>query len=196
MCAKQRNNKGGFMDIKWKGMNGWSEEVRVKCSKCGFSGKVGKRFFEVAGDERLNLYKVVLDGIVEYNVCPHCRNEIDVNFSYWRRKIHNKNKDGKDVCRYSVLWLVDDTARGSVESLGSPYDTFAIEESKDLSLDPGCSLELVDLLYNTTHDEALLTVSKSLKNGKSVESVIPELKRIIDSHDDVLKEAYWDDYPQ
>lgn len=184
------------MDIKWKGMSGWSEEVRVNCSKCGYSGIVEKRFFEVAGDERLNLYKVALDGIVEYNVCPHCKNEVDVYFSYWRRKFYSKNKDGKDICQYFFLWLVDDSARGSVESLGSPYDTFAIEESKDLTLDLGHSLELVDLLYKTTHDEALLTVGESLKNGNSVESVIPELKQIIDSHEGMLKRAYLGEYLQ
>ena len=184
------------MAIKWKGMSGWFEEVQVKCSKCGYSGKTQKRFFEVAGDERLNLYKVVLDGVVEYDVCPHCRNEVDVNFSYWRRKFYGKNKDGKDVCQYFFLWLVDDSARGSVESWGSPYDTFAIEEIRNLTLDLPYTLELVDLLYKITHDESLLAVRESLKTGNSVESVIPELKRIIDSHDDALKTAYLGNYLQ
>ena len=54
--------------------------------------------------------------------------------------------------------------------------------------------ELVRLLYETTRDEALRAVGESLKNGSSVESVIPELKRIIDSHDDVLKDKYLGDY--
>lgn len=35
---------------------------------------------------------------------------------------------------------------------------------------------------------------ESLNNGNSVEAVIPELKRIIDLHDDVLKDKYLGEY--
>ena len=70
-----------------------------------------------------------------------------------------------------------------------------MDHPDDLELDSSSAQELVDLLYKTTRDEALLAVGESLKNGNSVESVIPELKRIIDSHDDVLKDKYLSQYP-
>jgi hypothetical protein len=66
--------------------------------------------------------------------------------------------------------------------------------SAGLTLDDSSVQELVDLLYKTTHDEALLAVDESSEKGNAVESVIPALKRIIDAHDDVLKDAYLGDY--
>ena len=67
-------------------------------------------------------------------------------------------------------------------------------EDVGVTLDDSSAQELVDFLYKTTHDEALLAVGESLEKGNAVESIIPELKRIIDAHDDVLKDAYLGDY--
>ena len=111
------------------------------------------------------------------------------------RILYCKNKDGKEVCRYFNLWLKDDSSGCSAEGLESLYETSALDHPDDLELDTSSAQELVDLLYKTTRDEALLAVGESLKNGNSVESVIPELKRIIDSHDDMLKDKYLSQYP-
>ena len=159
----------------------FSEDVNVSCCECGKETTLNPDFDEVAGDLRLN--------------CPQCGNEMEVVVTYWRREFYCKNKDGKEVCRYFNLWLKDDSSGCSVEGLESLYETSALDHPDDLALDTSSARELVDLLYKTTRDEALLAVGESLKNGNSVESVIPELKRIIDSHDDVLKDKYLSQYP-
>ena len=84
----------------------------------------------------------------------------------------------------------DDSSGCSVEGLASLFETYALDHPDDLELNVSSAQELIGHLYGETHDEALLAVGESLKNGNSVESVIPELKRIIDSHDDVLKDKY------
>jgi endogenous inhibitor of DNA gyrase (YacG/DUF329 family) len=172
----------------------FSEDVNVSCSECGKQATFSVDFDEVAGDLRLNFVKV-RTSIPPSETCPHCGNEVEVDVSYWRREFYCKNKDGKEVCRYFFLWPSDNSAGCSVDGLLSLYETFAIDHPEDLALDSSSALELVDLLYKTTRDEALLPVKESLKNGGDVESLIPELKRIIDSHDDVLKDAYLSQFP-
>lgn len=89
----------------------------------------------------------------------------------------------------------DESPGCSADSLFGYFETFGPEiHSEGLALDDSGARELVDLLYKTTRDEALLAVGESMENGSSVESVIPELKRIIDSHDDVLKDEYLGEY--
>lgn len=167
----------------------FSEEVGVSCSECGKESTMSPNFAEVAGDLRLNFVKV-RSTIPDSGTCPQCGNDMEVDVTYWRREFYCKNKDGKEVCRYFNLWLKDDSSGCSAEGLESLYETFALDHPDDLALDSDSAQELVDLLYKTTRDEALLAVGESLKNGNSVESVIPELKRIIDSHDDMLKDKY------
>ena len=38
---------------------GWMQDVGVTCSECGEACEIDGRFTEVAGDERLNFYKVM-----------------------------------------------------------------------------------------------------------------------------------------
>lgn len=172
----------------------FSEDVNVSCCECGKETTLNPDFDEVAGDLRLNFVKV-RSTIPDSGTCPQCGNDMEVDVTYWRREFYCKNKDGKEVCRYFNLWLKDDSSGCSVEGLESLYETSALDHPDDLALDTSNAQELVDLLYKTTRDEALLAVGESLKNGSSVESVIPELKRIIDSHDDVLKDKYLSQYP-
>ena len=94
-----------------------------------------------------------------------------------------------------TMWECDESPGCSADSLFGYFETCSPEiHSDDLALDVSSARELVDHLYKTTRDEALLAVGESLKNGSSVESVIPELKRIIDLHDDVLKDEYLGDF--
>ena len=172
----------------------WSEDVQATCSECGAETTLSPDFDEVAGDLRLNFVKV-RSTIPSSGTCPQCGNEMEVSVTYWRREFYCKDKDGKEVCRYFNLWLNDNSSGCSVEGLTSLFETYALDHPDDLALDSDSARELVDLLYKTTRDEALLAVGESLENGGSVESVIPELKRIIDSHDDVLKDAYLSQYP-
>lgn len=93
------------------------------------------------------------------------------------------------------MWVRDESLGCSTESLFGYFEMCGPEiHPDDLALDTSSARELVDLLYQTTRDEALHAVDESLKNGCSVESVIPELKRIINSHDDVLKDKYLGNY--
>ena len=194
----------------------FSEDVNVSCCECGAETTLSPDFDEVAGDLRLNFVKV-RSTIPSSGTCPQCGNEMEVGVTYWRREFYCKDKDGKEVCRYFNLWLNDnssgcsveglaslfyfnlwlnDNSSGcSVEGLASLFETYALDHPDDLELDVSSAQELIGHLYGETRDEALLAVEKSLENGGSVESVIPELKRIIDSHDDVLKDAYLSQYP-
>jgi len=172
----------------------WMEDVSVTCSECGESGVVDGSFTEVAGDERLNFYKV-RSGVARSGVCSHCGNEMELDVTYWRREFMGVRPDGREVCRVFTLWEQDACPGCSPDSVFGYYETDCADmHSEGLSLDNSTALELVDLLYETTHDEALLAVRESLNNGDSVESVIPELKRIIDLHDDVLKDKYLGEY--
>lgn len=172
----------------------FSEEVSVSCSECGKESTMSPNFAEVAGDLRLNFVKVC-STIPSDDTCPHCGNEMEVDVTYWRREFYCKNKDGKEVCRYFILWLDDNSAGCSVEGLESVYECYALDHPEDLTLDSSSAQELIDLLYKKTRDESLLPIEESLKNGSDVESLIPELKRIIESHDDVLKDAYLSQFP-
>ncbi|MBR2307413.1 MAG: hypothetical protein IKA48_09495 [Fibrobacter sp.] len=170
------------------------QDVDVTCSECGEACVVDGRFSEVAGDERLNFYKVKSSFACE-GTCPHCGNEMELDVAYWKREFMGVRPDGREVCRVFTMWERDESPGCSAESLFGYFETCGPEiHSDDLALDVSSARELVDLLYKTTRDEALLAVGESLKNGNSVESVIPELKRIIDSHDDVLKDKYLGDF--
>lgn len=168
---------------------GWVEDVSVTCSECGESCEISGRFSEVAGDERLNFYKVrssfACDG-----TCPHCGNEMELDIKYWKREFMGVRPDGREVCRIITMWESDESPGCSADSLFGYCETCAPEmHSDDLALDDSSARELIDLLYKTTHDEALLAVRESLKNGNSVDSVIPELKRLIDAHGDILQDT-------
>lgn len=173
----------------------FSEDVEVSCSECGKETTMCPDFDEVAGDLRLNFVKV-RSTIPSSDTCLHCGNEMEVDVTYWRREFYCKNKDGEEVCRYFILWLDDNSAGCSVEGLESVYECYALDHPEDLTLDSSSAQELIDLLYKKTRDESLLPIEESLKNGSDVESLIPELKRIIDSHDDVLKDAYLAHFPE
>lgn len=172
----------------------FSEDVNVSCSECGKEATLSPDFDEVAGDLRLNFVKV-RSTIPSSGTCEECGNEMEVDVTYWRREFYCKNEDGKEVCRYFILWLNDNSSGCSVDGLASLYETSALDHPDDLELDSSSARELIDHLYETTKDKALLAVRESLENGSSVESVIPEFQRIIDSHDDVLKDAYLSQYP-
>lgn len=170
------------------------QDVDVTCSECGEACVVDGRFSEVAGDERLNFYKV-RSGFACEGTCPHCGNEMELDVTYWKREFMGVRPDGRVVCRVFIMWERDESPGCSAESLFGYFETCGPEiHSDDLALDTSSARELVDHLYKMTRDEALLAVGESLKNGNSVESVIPELKRIIDSHDDVLKDKYLGDF--
>ena len=172
----------------------WMEDVGVTCTECGESCDMDGHFTEVAGDERLNFYKV-RSTTLRGKECPHCGNEMELDVRFWKREFMGVRPDGREVCRVFTLWERDECPGCSLDSLFGYYETDCPEmHSAGLSLDSSSAQELVDLLYKTTHDEALLAVGESLEKGNSVESVIPELKRIIDAHDDVLKDAYLGDY--
>ena len=176
------------IDKKWP--VSWMEDVGVTCSECGNPCEIDGRFTEVAGDERLNFYKVISGGACE-GTCPHCGNEMELDVTYWKREFMGVRPDGREVCRVFTMWERDECPGCSPDSVFGYYETGCPEiHSEGLAFDSSSAQELIDLLYKTTHDDALLAVGESLKNGNSVESVIPELKRIIDSHDDVLKDAY------
>ena len=180
------------IDKKWP--VSWMEDVGVTCSECGNPCEIDGRFTEVAGDERLNFYKVKSSFACE-GTCPHCENEMELDVTYWKREFMGVRPDGREVCRIVTMWERDESPGCSAESLFGYFETCGPEiHSDDLALDVSSARELVDLLYKTTRDEALLAVGESLKNGSSVESVIPELERIIDSHDDVLKDKYLGDF--
>ena len=180
------------MDKNWP--VSWMEDVEVTCSECGTSSNVDGRFTEVAGDERLNFYKVRSDTTCK-GVCPHCGNEMELDITYWKREFTGVRPDGREVLRTFTIWERDECPGCSADSAFGYFETAASEiHSEGLALDSFTAQELVRLLYETTRDEALRAVGESLKNGSSVESVIPELKRIIDSHDDVLKDKHLGDY--
>ena len=172
---------------------GWTQDQEIECTKCGKTTKFSSvSFTDGYGDVRLNFVKI---NCCDSYTCPHCGNEMEVDVTYWRREFYCKNKDGKEVCRYFILWLDDNSAGCSVEGLESVYECYALDHPEDLTLDSSSAQELIDLLYKKTRDESLLPIEESLKNGSDVESLIPELKRIIESHDDVLKDAYLSQFP-
>ena len=168
----------------------FSEDVNVSCCECGKETTLNPDFDEVAGDLRLNFVKV-RSTIPDSGTCPQCGNEMELDVTYWKREFMGVRPDGREVCRVFTMWERDESPGCSAESLFGYFETCGPEiHSDELALDTSSAQELIDLLYKTTRDEALLAVGESLKNGNSVESVIPELKRIIDSHDDVLKDKY------
>ena len=172
----------------------WMEDVDVTCSECGNTCELDGRFTEVAGDERLNFYKV-RSSTTRGGTCPKCGNEMELDVTYWRREFMGVRPDGREVCRVFTMWERDECPGCSPNSVFGYYETSGADfHSEGLALDDSSAQELIDNLYKATNDEALLAVRESLNNGNSVESVIPELKRIIDSHDDVLKDAYLGDY--
>ena len=177
----------------------WMEDVGVTCTECGKVCVIKGHFTEVAGDERLNFYKVRLASS-HGESCPHCGNEIKFVVTYWKREFMGMRPDGREVCRIFTMWeRLENSGCGGIFGYYNPifgyYEESGPEDhSESLALNTSKAHELIDLLYKTTHDEELLAIAKSLEQGDSVESVIPELMQIIDTYDDILKDAYLGDY--
>ena len=192
-----------------------SQDVNLICSKCGKKSVVNADIYEVVGDDRLNFYKMSCQ---ESEICPHCGNEMGLNIRYWQREFYYKKPDGKNAWRYFTLWADDKSVDCSSDGLlglfeSSGHDYFNIKFSF------ADALEIVNKLYKESRDEALLPIKNDLEEKLAVyikmpkgseedrkaselfefdtiESLIPELKRIIDSHDDVLKDAYLAQFPE
>ena len=171
---------------------GWTQDQEIKCSKCGKTTKFKSvSFTDVCGDVRLNFVKIASS---DCETCPHCGNEMDVDVSWWQRVFPYKSENGEILYLVVPLWFKDNCEGCSVDDLKKPASYASnTYDFDDLRLDFDGVKELVEHLYDLTKDSTLLPV-KDMLNGKlgdeSIEAVIPELTRIINSHDDVLKIPY------
>lgn len=188
----------------------WMQDTPVTCSECGAAGEVDSRFNEWAGDERLNFYKVYGHG---QGTCGHCGNEMELDVRYWRREFYIKNTKGEEVCHECALWGKDNSPGCNADSVFNEYESSGEMHADNVSLGLDDALELVGLLYGETKDPELTAIEETLRGKEeeyrkmpsgseeekarreqfeteSVESVIPQLKKIIESHDDVLKDPY------
>ena len=191
---------------------GWTQNQAIKCTKCGKATEFSSvSFTDGYGDMRLNFVKI---NCCDTYTCPHCGNEMEVDVSWWQREFPYKAENGETYLRVVPLWFEDNCNGCSVDDLSWPAsfasNTFDFD---DLRLDFVGALELLGLLYKRTGDAALLSIKEELDKKadlyddmskdtiedidrcekfetESIEAVIPELKRIIDSHDDVLKDPY------
>lgn len=171
---------------------GWTQGQEIKCTKCGKATKFKSvNFAEVCGDVRLNFVKI---NCCDSFTCPHCGGEMEVDASWWQRVFPYKSENDKTLYRVVPLWFKDDCEGCSVDDLSKPAsytsDTYDFD---DLRLNFTGAKELIEHIYERTKDSALLPIKEKLKENsgdESIESVIPELKRIIDSHDDMLKVPY------
>ena len=122
---------------------------------------------------------------------------MEVDAAWWQREFSYKAEDGKDIIRIVPLWFEDHCEGCSVDDLSSTTDYISnTYDFEDLRLDFAGAKELFEHIYERTKDEALLSIKEKLKEisaDESIEAVIPELKRIIDSHDDLLKVPYMRD---
>ena len=191
---------------------GWTQNQEIKCTKCGKTTEFKSvDFAEVCGDVRLNFVKITC---CDSFTCPHCGGEMEVDAAWWQREFSYKAEDGKDIIRIVPLWFEDHCEGCSVDDLSSTTDYISnTYDFEDLRLDFVGALELIGHLYESTKDPALLSIKEELDKKadlyddmskdtiedidrsekfetESIEAVIPELKRIIDSHDDVLKDPY------
>lgn len=191
---------------------GWTQNQAVKCSKCGKTTDFPSvSFTDGYGDMRLNFVKI---NCCDSYTCPHCGSEMEIDVSWWQREFPYKGKNGESLLRVVPLWFEDNCNGCLVDDLSWTADyssnTFDFD---DLRLDFVGALELVGHLYKCTGDKALLSIEKELEEKadlydnmskdtyeefdrcekfetESIESVIPRLKQIIDSHDNVLKTPY------
>jgi len=171
---------------------GWTQDQEIKCANCGKTTKFKSvNFAEVCGDVRLNFVKIAS---CDSETCPHCGSEMEIDVSWWQREFPYKGKNGESLLRVVPLWFEDNCNGCSVDDLGWTADyssnTFDFD---DLRLDFDGANELIEHLYKLTKDPALLPVKEKLNEklgDELIEAVIPELKRIIDSHDNVLKTPY------
>ena len=174
---------------------GWTQDQEIKCANCGKTTKFKSvNFAEVCGDVRLNFVKIAS---CDSYTCPHCGGEMEIDVSWWQRVFPYKAENGETLYRVVPLWFKDCCEGCSVDDLKNPA-TYASNtyDFDDLRLDFDGANELVELLYDLTKDSALLPVKETLNKklgDESIETVIPELTRIINSHDDLLKVPYMRD---
>jgi len=191
---------------------GWTQDQEIECTKCGKTTKFSSvSFTDGYGDVRLNFVKI---NCCDSYTCPHCGNEMEVDVAWWQREFSYKAENGETLVRVVPLWVEDYSNGCSVEELKWPASfTSNTYDFDDLRLDFVGALELIGHLYECTKDPALLSIKNELDKKadlyedmsdetyedldrrekfetESIEAVIPELKRIIDSHDDVLKDPY------
>ena len=171
---------------------GWTQDQEIKCANCGKTTKFKSvNFAEVCGDVRLNFVKIAS---CDSETCPHCGSEMEMDVSWWQRVFPYKAENGETLYRVVPLWYKDNSEGGSADNLSKPV-TYASNtyDFDDLRLDFDGANELVEHFYELTKDSTLLSVKETLNKklgDESIEAVIPELKRIIDSHDNVLKTPY------
>ena len=191
---------------------GWTQNQEFKCAKCGKTTEFKSvDFAEVCGDVRLNFVKITC---CDHFTCPHCGGEMEVDAAWWQRVFPYKAENGETFYRVVPFWFEDNSEGCSSDNLSKPV-TYASNtyDFDDLRLDFDGANELVERLYSRTKDPALHSIKEVLKEKselynkmtkvtndeqelsekfgmESIEAVIPELKRIIDSHDDMLKDPY------
>ena len=183
------------------------ESARAVQHAIVFGGELDRDVFAVGRGALANVDDDVL-------TCPHCGNEMEVDVAWWQRVFSYKAENGETLVRVVPLWVEDYSNGCSAEELKWPASfTSNTYDFDDLRLDFVGALELIGHLYECTKDPALLSIKDELDKKadlyddmskdtiedvdrsekfetESIEAVIPELKRIIDSHDDVLKDLY------
>ena len=171
---------------------GWTQDQEIKCANCGKTTKFKSvNFAEVCGDVRLNFVKIAS---CDSETCPHCGSEMEMDVSWWQRVFPYKAENGETLYRVVPLWYKDNSEGCSADNL-SKLVTYASNtyDFDDLRLDFDGANELIEHFYELTKDPALLPIKETLNKklgDESIEVVIPELKRIIDFHDNVLKTSY------
>ena len=194
----------------------WAEDVQATCSECGKESTFNVDFEDASGDERLNFFKI-RTSIAAEETCPHCGNIIQFDIRYWQREFYGKKPDGRQFCRGITLWKTDYTAGASTDAPFREFEATAVDHLEELRLNFADAFELIDNLRKVTQDEGFVSVRNALKEKEAVyakmrkatkadkaardqfeieaiDSVIPELKRLIDAHEDVLKDAYLGDF--
>lgn len=171
---------------------GWTQDQEIKCTNCGKTTKFKSvNFAEVCGDVRLNFVKIASS---DSETCPHCGGEMEVDVSWWQRVFPYKAENGETLYRVVPLWFKDNSEGCSVDDLKNPTTYVSnTYDFDDLRLDFDGANELVEHLYDLTKDSALLPIKEKINKNledESIEALIPELKRIINSHDELLKIPY------
>jgi len=171
---------------------GWTQGQEIKCTKCGTTTTFPSvNFTELYGDVRLNFVKITSNYSCN---CPKCGNEMEVDVEWWQRLFPYKAENEKTLYRVVPLWFENNCNGCSVDSLSKITDyTSNSFDFYDLRLDFTGTKELVEKLYKSTRDASLLSIKDELKEKSelnSIESAIPKLKKIIDSHEIVLKTPY------
>ena len=189
-----------------------TQNQEIKCTECRTTTEFSAvSFDELCGDERLNFVKI---NATATETCPHCGCEMEMDVTWWQRIFPYKAENGETFDRVIPLWFEDDCEDCSVDDLSCPcsYYSFPFDYC-DLTFNFTDMTELLEHLYESTKDPALLPIKETLKEkfesynkmgketdeewklcdkfeSETIESIIPELKRIIDSHDAELKDPY------